>query len=276
MVAIQVRKLEDPDGALGVARTFLLARPVLHNIVLTLLEARRQRPEPGRYWVASEGGEVQGVAFQSPLTFEATVTPMPLAVARAVADSVAQEDPALPGVNGEAATAAAFAGQWSEMTKRPAVPWQGQRIYEARAISPPQGVPGGPRLGRPSDRDLFVEWVRAFHDEATPGEPGRPEATVDARLPAGHMWVWDDGEPRSMTTLAPATAGVVRVQGVYTPPGERGHGYAGALVAALSDQVLKQGDIPALYTDLGNPVSNSVYRRIGYECVAEVTRYRLG
>jgi len=40
--------------------------------------------------------------------------------------------------------------------------------------------------------------------------------------------------------------------------------------------VLKQGDIPALYTDLGNPVSNSVYRRIGYECVAEVTRYRLG
>jgi predicted GNAT family acetyltransferase len=79
-----------------------------------------------------------------------------------------------------------------------------------------------------------------------------------------------------MTTLAPATAGVVRLQAVYTPAGERGHGYAGALVAALSDQVLKQGDLPALYTDLGNPTSNSVYRRIGYQCVAEVTRYRFG
>jgi hypothetical protein len=189
MAAIQVLKLQDADEALSVARTFLLARPVLHNIVLTLLDARRQRPEPGRYWVASEARHVQGVAFQSPLTFEATVTPMPVAVARAVADSVAHEDPALPGVNGEAATAAVLAGQWSERTKRPAVPWQGQRLYEARAISPPAGVSGGPRPGRPSDRDLLVEWVRGLHEEATPGEPGHPQATVDARLPAGHMWI---------------------------------------------------------------------------------------
>ena len=29
-----------------------------------------------------------------------------------------------------------------------------------------------------------------------------------------------------------------------------------------------------LHTDLGNPTSNSVYRRIGYRCVAEGLRYR--
>jgi predicted GNAT family acetyltransferase len=29
-----------------------------------------------------------------------------------------------------------------------------------------------------------------------------------------------------------------------------------------------------LYTDLGNPISNSVYRRIGYNAVAEALRYR--
>ena len=29
-----------------------------------------------------------------------------------------------------------------------------------------------------------------------------------------------------------------------------------------------------LYTDLGNPTSNSVYRRIGYRAVAEGLRYR--
>jgi uncharacterized protein len=30
----------------------------------------------------------------------------------------------------------------------------------------------------------------------------------------------------------------------------------------------------ALYTDLGNPTSNSIYRRIGYRALAEVVRYR--
>ena len=29
-----------------------------------------------------------------------------------------------------------------------------------------------------------------------------------------------------------------------------------------------------LYTDLGNPTSNSVYRRIGYRAVAEALRFR--
>jgi len=275
-MAIEVRRIQEPAEVLEVADSFLLSRPTEHNVVLTLLEARRRQPQPGRYWLISDGSDVQGVGFQSPLSFVATVTPMPVPAARALADVMAGEDPPLPGLNGEAPTAAALAGQWTERTKLPAVPWQGQRLYQARAIRAPRGVPGDVRLGRPADRDQLVEWVRAFHQEATPEEPANPAATVDSRLPAGDMWVWDDGEPRSMTTLAPATAGVVRIQAVYTPPAHRGRGFAGAMVASLSEQILGQGDLPALYADLGNPVSNSIYRRIGFECVAEILRYRFG
>ena len=32
----------------------------------------------------------------------------------------------------------------------------------------------------------------------------------------------------------------------------------------------------SLYTDLGNPTSNAIYRAIGYEAVAELLRYRFG
>ena len=273
-MTIRVRRLDDPAEVLDRAGDFLLSRPVLHNIVLTLLEARRRSPSEGRYWLATDGSEVGGVAFQSPLTYESTVTPMSPETAHAVADVMAAEDPALPGINGEAATAAALAGHWTERTKRAAVPWQGQRLYEASRIRVPEGIPGTARPAGSEDRDLLIEWVRSFHDEATPGEPGQPEATVDARLSAGHMWIWDAGGPVSMTTLTPPTAGVVRVQAVYTPPEERRHGYAAALVATLSDHVLDRGDRPILYADLGNPVSNSVYRRIGYGCVAEIVRYR--
>jgi predicted GNAT family acetyltransferase len=69
-------------------------------------------------------------------------------------------------------------------------------------------------------------------------------------------------------------AGVVRVSGVYTPPEQRKRGYAAACVNALSNYFRGAGYRCILYTDLGNPTSNSIYQRIGYRAVAEALRYR--
>jgi uncharacterized protein len=52
----------------------------------------------------------------------------------------------------------------------------------------------------------------------------------------------------------------------------RSHGYARACVAELSASTLQQGHRCILYTDLANPASNSVYRRIGYRAVDEGLR----
>lgn len=68
--------------------------------------------------------------------------------------------------------------------------------------------------------------------------------------------------------------GVVRLSGVYTPPGKRRPGYAAGCVYALSKDLRGRGYRCILYTDLGNPTSNSIYRRIGYKAVAEALRYR--
>lgn len=84
---------------------------------------------------------------------------MPVRPAQALAVAMAAEDPALPGVNGEAAPAAALAGHWTELTKRPTLPWQGQRLYEARQVSAPSGVALRVRPAKPPDRDLLVEWL---------------------------------------------------------------------------------------------------------------------
>src|SRR5690348_13332057 len=105
-MAIEVQKLSDPDEVLHAAKAFLMTQPVRHNVILTLLYGRRRRPEPGRYWVVFEDGGPVGVAFQSPLDFEATITPVSVPAAQALAAAMAGEDPALPGVNGEAASAA--------------------------------------------------------------------------------------------------------------------------------------------------------------------------
>ena len=63
---------------------------------------------------------------------------------------------------------------------------------------------------------------------------------------------------------------------VYTPPEERGKGYATACVAALSRLLLDEGnEYCGLFTDLSNPVSNHIYQKMGYEPVCDFTLYRL-
>jgi hypothetical protein len=92
-------------------------------VILSTLHARVAQGDPGRYRMAIQGDDIVGVVIQSPLTFPATLTPMERPVATATADAIAESGVALPGVSGEAATAATFAGQWSERTESAATPF---------------------------------------------------------------------------------------------------------------------------------------------------------
>jgi predicted GNAT family acetyltransferase len=117
-----------------------------------------------------------------------------------------------------------------------------------------------------------LAWTRAFFADV--GQEARDlEPLMERRLPAGHFWLWEDGEPVSMAANSEPVEGVVRVQAVYTPE-RRNRGYAMACVGELSGRMREERYRCMLYSDLGNPTSNSVYRRIGYVTVAEGLRYR--
>jgi uncharacterized protein len=120
----------------------------------------------------------------------------------------------------------------------------------------------------------MILWTSAFQDEI--GESANDtELRVDRALAAGQIWLWDqNGETTSMAVSREPVQGVVRLSGVYTPPEKRKHGYAAACVHALSKDLHDRGYRCILYTDLGDPTSNSIYRRIGYKAVAEALRYR--
>ena len=272
-MAVEVVFGEDPGWVLSEAGAFLASDPVRHNLILTLLHARVAYPEPGRYWLTTDGGTVVGVAFQSPLDFFASVTPMRAEAVAGLVEAIVDAGMILPGVNGEAATAARFAGQWTERRGSAAFPVEGQRIYElARA---PQGTAASGRMRKASldDRDLVLAWMRGFFVDV--GQDARDlEPVVERRLEAGQFWLWEDGGPASMAANSEPVEGVVRVQAVYTPPERRNRGYAGACVCDLSRRMSEAGHRCILYTDLGNPTSNSVYRRIGYHAVSEGLRYR--
>jgi len=83
-----VRRTEDPAQVLSDAARFLAIDPIHHNVVLTLLHQRVADPEPGRYWIVDIGDEPAGVVFQSPLSFMATITPMPAGLSEPVSGVV--------------------------------------------------------------------------------------------------------------------------------------------------------------------------------------------
>ena len=273
-MAIDVSFSDNAGWVLDKAGVFLSSKPVHHNVILTLLHARVEQFIPGRYWVATDGNAVVGVAFQSPLNLRAIVTPMEPNVVRSVVDAISDAKVRLPGVGGDATTAAHFAGQWAERQKSAVVPFMGQRIYEVDKVEEPTGVKGHLRKAILGDRERLIDWVRRFYADTTSVQESEAECLVDRRLPAGQLWLWDNAGVVSIASRTVPVEGVVRVQLVYTPPEHRSKGYASACVASLSKQIRDEGHRCILYTDLGNPISNAIYRRIGYSVVAEGIHYR--
>jgi len=270
---IRVALYEGPRSLSAAAGEFLRSRPVLHNLILTIVDRRLTESEAGKYWVAFRGAEVVGVALQSPLTYPATVVPMEPEVAVAVVDAIADGGSSLPGVNGDVATAASFAGRWTERRRSAAVPTQGQRLYELAELNEIAPVDGRLRKADARDRDLAVRWLQEFDAEAHVPERD-VESFIDNALLSERVWLWVAGEVVSMAIGSKPVEGVVRISGVYTPKEERRIGYAGACVHGLSALLSDAGYRCILYTDLGNPTSNSIYRRIGYRAVSEGICYR--
>lgn len=143
---------------------------------------------------------------------------------------------------------------------------------------PPAPVEGRLRPYAPGDRALALDWLEAFVAEALPAGLVQEgvEDVLDRRLadPGGGFAVWETDRPVSLAGFGGATPNGVRVGPVYTPPELRGQGYASALVAGLTQQLLAGGRrFCFLYTALANPTSNSIYRRVGYRPVADVSQW---
>ena len=91
----------------------------------------------------------------------------------------------------------------------------------------------------------------------------------------GRYRIWDDDGRGAFAGWSEAGDGDGRIGPVYTPPGSRGRGYATSLVAHVSDDALAHGSTRCyLHTDMANPTSNAIYRRIGYERVCDAANYR--
>jgi ribosomal protein S18 acetylase RimI-like enzyme len=245
-------------------------------VVATRLADAIRYDEPGRYWIGLLDGVPAGLAVQQPAGTSLAVAPMPAELVAAVAEGVDADGVGLPGVFGPAGTASRFAEVWAGPDGIAPVLTSEERLYEVRDLRFPDGVAGAPRRAAEADRELLLSWLPGFEAGAGWARSNPAALFVTRRLAAGDVWIWDDGGPVSMAARTAAVAGVSRIQAVNTPPELRGRGYASAGVAALSARVLGQGLRCVLNANVNNVAANSVYRRLGYQAVSDVRRYRLG
>jgi len=186
------------------------------------------------------------------------------------------QDPQLPGISAEPAAAAAIAKAWREQTGGDTELEFAEAMHALTEVIPPTRIPpGGLRPATPDDRDLLIDWERAFVLEAGLGDLDHADQMVDRRLEDGLQVVWESAEPVCTVGFTVKINGTVRIGPVYTPPAHRNRGYATAAVAQTSRQLLDAGAARCmLFTDLANPVSNRIYANIGYVRFADWEQHR--
>src|SRR5690606_26924149 len=213
---------------------------------------------------------VVGCALRTPPRKLVLTRVPPGAVDALVMDVAACYDE-LPAVFGPPSTAHEFARLWCERRGCSAREGMSLRLHTLDRLQPPDPPPPGAlRMATPDDVRLIASWLVCFEAETHSGGV-TTQAFVAERIDAGEMALWCvDDEPRTMAGFSGRSHNGVRIGYVYTPPEWRRRGYASACTAALTQHALDSGARwCCLFTDTANPISNAIYRRIGYVPIAE-------
>ncbi|GAP13510.1 predicted acetyltransferase [Longilinea arvoryzae] len=271
------------DAFLQHAQTTLLQDEAANGLMLGICIRLRDYPErilaaPFLFTIDREPHQIVLAAIMTPphnLILHCAETCDP-SILEMLAGHLIAQGWAIPGVLGPAAISERFAERWAQRTGCQARVHQRQRGFELRQVIPPLPAPGRFRPAELSDLPLLTEWARAFYQDALHEDLTLEQARAMTALKIDdrQLYVWDANEPVSMAAVGRPTPHGISVSFVYTPPRQRGRGYASNCVAVLSQHMLDEGyQFCTLFTDLANPVSNAIYQHIGYRPIFDYTEY---
>ncbi len=135
-----------------------------------------------------------------------------------------------------------------------------RRLYEVRSVRDGATADGVIERAGSGLEALACDWHSAFLSRRI---HKRGLDFVRRRIAGGLLWFWINHGFKSIASVSPPLIGTTRFQGVYTPPEHRHKGYAESLVRSVTRQLLGDGLRPLLFADLGDPVANGIYQRIG-------------
>lgn len=253
------------------------ADPVTATVELMVLCGRLVERNPAPLLVtARRAGQVVGAAFQT-LYSPLLCSGLPEQAIASVVAEIAPVRPDLNGVSGPHHIARNFAATWQTVTGASGTVRMRQRLHRLTGLYPPAAVAGAARKAEGTDEALIDDWLNRFRAEAlgfVVDTAADPRSVRTAKEPPDEFLLWTvAGKPVSLAGVRSPTLGVSRIGPVYTPPEMRGNGYGSAATAAAAAWALEVGAAQVvLFTDPDNPVSNAVYRRIGFQPVSDFAR----
>ena len=295
---MELRFFDDPSDFLTTAGDVLAGQPVLSTVIAGVAERIREQREAGVAWpegvpcwfvVVLDGDEIVGTAMRTAQfgEYPAYLMPMPDEAVHLLSKTLLARDEPVLGANGALPAVQVFCEDMAAATGRTARVGQHTRLFELGDLVEPRPTVGRLRPGRLEEQPLIASWYAAFMvdaDEQAGREPGESphEAPTDdelaRRIETGRVFVWVDDEdmPVNVTAATMPAYGVSRIGPVYTPKDQRGRGYAGAAVYAVSKLLRESGERPCLFTDQANPTSNKIYEAIGYRRLVDMANLRVG
>jgi GNAT superfamily N-acetyltransferase len=255
------------DEFLAAASGYLTAKAADNTLLLSAARDLHGADPLFGWWEPPEGTQPRGAFLHAP--------PGPLLIAggapetaAALAAPLARAGRCVRGVDAPAEAAVAFAAAWSRRAGVDVTVQRQSRVYRLTGKVPDYPwPPGRPRAVTVEDRKLLVEWLRAFRGEV--GQfTGAPEATAEDLLGYGGATFWETaGGPVAMAAVSRPVARIVRISIIYTPPDSRRHGYAAAVMLAVTRAALAgQVREVVMITD-GTRLRHA--SRLGYELIGE-------
>ncbi|MFG3417583.1 GNAT family N-acetyltransferase [Micromonospora sp. NPDC048063] len=281
----------DPGEFLAAAGDYLAADPVVSTVVTTvahrLLSQRAAGiAQPDRNWwlvIRDESGAVVGAGMRTApfAPYPPFLLPMPDEAAVALAHTLHERGEQVLAVNGALPAAELCAAELARLGGGRVQVNLHTRLHELGELVWPARAPGGLEAATEDDLELVTEWFGAFMGDADE-QAGRQRgasanevpdrAEMLRRLQGGQFWFWVDetGQRVHLTGANPPSFGVARVGPVYTPPAQRGRGWASNAVAEVSRRIQAEGARVCLFTDQANPTSNKIYATLGYRPVVDM------
>jgi predicted GNAT family acetyltransferase len=259
-------------------RPLFATDPARHTVGISALRAKLAAPDPAdeplimlTIW---DNERMVGAAFRMP-PWPAWCSAVPHRAVALTAATLLEADPRLPGVSGPRDIAEPLAEECSKLTGATIKEAISSRLYRLAGLTVPV-VPGRARRATEDDIDLMARWQVDFQLEAIgyEREPGHAERHVRRSLAMGSgSFLWEvDGEAVSYAVVGAPAVGMSRIGPVYTRPVHRGKGYGSAVTATVAQWAIDQGaENVLLFADLTNPVSNSIYQRLGFRAVLDST-----
>ncbi|MBH0230498.1 GNAT family N-acetyltransferase [Halobacillus yeomjeoni] len=278
---MKIIRNEPLDCFLEEVESLLLQNEAANNLPIGILNQMKQDPSKlhlKRIRIA-DGNTTVFLALRTPphywiLPFIKSMNPQHI---RLLTTYLKKHDIEVPGVLGEERAVDVFVQEWQDVSScRPELHMK-QGIYRLRHLSPLKQQEGSLVEAGQADKPLVKQWLIEFGKQTNELiDEDRAQELAAQMVEAKRVhFLKRAGVYVSMVCRARETPNGATINGVFTPDQYKKKGYATQSVWALTKKLLDEGkSFCALYTDMENPTSNSIYRKIGYEWIGSSIVYK--